>query len=367
MIEGAKIRAAIEVLDDIATRKRPAGDALKDWGLAHRFAGSRDRAGIGTLVFDALRHRASAAYLMGEPSFAKLFGDETIAEMQALAARAPVDLRVNSLKGTREKALNALKHFHPEPTPFSHLGLRLPLLSDGRGPPIASETAYLKGLVEVQDEGSQIAVLLTCAKPGEQVLDLCAGAGGKSLGLASQMQNKGQVYASDSDSRRLAPIYARIERSTARNIQVRPPRGQKDQLADLVGRCDLVLVDAPCTGTGTWRRNPDAKWRMRPGALEERIKTQDRTLIEAARFVKPAGRIVYVTCSLLIEENEERIAAFLGSHPNFKSIPGEEMAEKAGLAALAGCASRFGNGLRLSPLKTQTDGFFIAALVNVAG
>ena len=132
-----------------------------------------------------------------------------------------------------------------------------------------------------------------------QVLDLCAGAGGKTLALAAMMDNRGQVYATDDDGRRLAPIFERLARSGARNVQVRAPKGQADGLADLTGRCDLVMIDAPCTGSGAWRRNPDAKWRMRPGALEQRLKDQDETLDNAIRFVKPGGRIVYVTCSVL--------------------------------------------------------------------
>ena len=193
------------------------------------------------------------------------------------------------------------------------MGLRIAMRPDGRAPPLASEPAYVKGLVEVQDEGSQLAALLAEAKPGMQVLDLCAGAGGKTLALAAAMENQGQIYAADPDAHRLAPIFARLARSGARNVQVRAPRGQADVLADLKGRCDLVLIDAPCTGSGAWRRNPDAKWRIRPGALEQRIKDQDETLESALRFVKQGGRIVYVTCSVLRAENEDRIAAFMAS------------------------------------------------------
>src|SRR6202043_2700149 len=143
---------------------------------------------------------------------------------------------------------------------------------DGRAPPLASDPAYVKGLVELQDEGSQLAALIAEAKPGMQVLDLCAGAGGKTLALAAAMDNHGPIYGTDSDGRRLAPIFHRLARSGAPNVQVRAPRGQSDVLADLEGRCDIVMIDAPCSGSGAWRRNPDAKWRMRPGALEQRIK-----------------------------------------------------------------------------------------------
>ncbi len=162
------------------------------------------------------------------PSFAAVFGDNAIAEGEALAARAPLDLRVNTLKATREKAQAQLAHLGAEPTPLSPIGLRLPLLPDGRNPSLSGEPAYVKGLVEIQDEGSQLAALLCGAKPGEQVLDLCAGGGGKSLALAAQMENRGQIYASDRDAARLKGIYPRLERAATRNIQIRPPRrGQR--------------------------------------------------------------------------------------------------------------------------------------------
>ncbi|MGH6822101.1 MAG: MFS transporter, partial [Methylocella sp.] len=157
---------------------------------------------------------------------------------------------------------------------------------------------------------------------------------------------------------------ARLERAGVRNVQLHAPRGKNDVLAPLEGRCDLVFVDAPCTGTGTWRRSPDAKWRIRPGALAVRIAEQDRALDEAARFVKPGGRIVYATCSVLREENEDRLAAFLSSHPDYKSVPALELAEIALIPGLGRFASRFGFGLRLTPLTSGTDGFFVAMLMR---
>ena len=201
-------------------------------------------------------------------------------------------------------------------------------------------------------------------KPGMQVLDLCAGAGGKTLALAAAMGNQGQIYAADPDAHRLAPIFARLARSGARNVQVRAPKGKADVLADLEGRCDLVLIDAPCTGSGAWRRNPDAKWRIRPGALEQRIKDQDETLESALRFVKPGGRIVYVTCSILKAENEDRIAAFMARHDDLLPIDAECAGGSAGLPALAEHQSTLGPGFRLSPRATGTDGFYIATLAR---
>lgn len=431
MTPGARVAAAIEVFDEIDTRRRPAADALKDWGLSHRFAGSKDRTAIASLVYDALRRKASAAHVMGattpravllgtlrlargtsldeartlfsgvghapaplseeeaqryaagdladapphvagdfpdwlEPSLVAAFGEAVVAETAALATRAPVDLRVNTLKADRAKALARLAHLGAQPTSLSPIGIRLPLSPDGRAPALAAEPAFVKGLVEVQDEGSQLAALFSLARPGEQVLDLCAGAGGKCLALAAFMENRGQVYATDTDGRRLMQGHARIERSGARNIQHRPPRGGTDVLADLEARCDLVVVDAPCTGSGTWRRNPDAKWRIRPSALEQRIAEQDEVLAEAVRFVKPGGRILYVTCSVLREENEDRLDAFLAAHPDFSSVPAAKLVERAGLPPLARFASPFGFGLRLTPLRGGTDGFFIAMLAGPA-
>lgn len=427
MTPAARIAAAIDILADIEARRRPASDTLKDWGLSHRFAGSKDRAALASLVYDALRCRASAAWVMGPEtpravmlgalreirvetpgtiaalctgegfapppltdeeknrlssaslegapdhvrgnfpewlagSFAAVFGDAAVAEGEALATRAPLDLRVNTLKATRDKALGALAHLKAEPTALSPVGLRLASPPDGRNPSLAGEPAYAKGLVEIQDEGSQLAALLCGAKPGEQVLDLCAGGGGKSLALAAMMENHGQIYATDRDSARLAGIYPRLERAATRNIQLRPPRRGNDVLADLEGRCDLVLVDAPCTGTGTWRRNPDAKWRMRPGALEQRSKEQDELIETAVRFVKPGGRLIYVTCSLLLEENENRLARFLESHEDFAPIGAAELAAAAGLPELARFASRHGPGLRFTPATAGTDGFFVGGL-----
>ena len=258
----------------------------------------------------------------------------------------------------------SLKRLGAEPTPLSPLGLRIPFGPDGRAVSLSAEPDYLKGRVEIQDEGSQLAALLCAARPGEQALDLCAGGGGKTLALAAQMENRGQIYAHDDDARRLAPIHARLERAGARNVQTRTPRRGEDVLADLDGRCDLVLIDAPCTGVGSWRRNPDAKWRMRPSALEQRIAEQDALLAGALRFLKPQGRLVYVTCSLLPEENEARAGAFLAAHPEFSARDAQETAAAAGLPQLARFASPLGPGLRFSPASSGTDGFYVAVLAR---
>ena len=216
----------------------------------------------------------------------------------------------------------------------------------------------------MQDEGSQLSALLSGAEPGMQVLDFCAGAGGKTLALAAMLENRGQVYATDADGRRLAPIFGRLERRGARNVQVRAPKGEREILSDLAERCDVVFVDAPCTGSGAWRRAPDAKWRVRPGALEQRIADQREALAAAAHYVKPGGRLVYVTCSVLKAENEDRVDEFLQTRPEFLPIDAAHIARAAGLEGLAGFASKLGPGLRLSPLATATDGFYIAGLMR---
>lgn len=428
MTPAAQVSAAIDILGDLAGRRRPAADALKEWGQRHRFAGSKDRAAIASLLFDALRKSASAAYVMGDAGpraimlgalreargldaaaiadlcsgeghapaplsddervrletatldaapdpvrgdypewlaekFAKAFGARAVEAGRALAMRAPVDLRVNILKGDRSQALEKLAHLAPLPTPLSPLGLRIDA-GHKRGPALAAETAYVKGYVEPQDEGSQLASLLCAAQPGEQILDLCAGGGGKALALAGQMHNRGQIYAHDSDGRRLMPMHGRVERAGARNIQIRAPRGKADVLADLEGRCDLVLIDAPCTGTGVWRRHPDAKWRIAPGALDLRVKEQAALLASATRFVRPGGRIAYVTCSVLIDENESQIAAFLDAYDAYAAQPAPAMAQAAGLPDLARFASPHGAGLRFSPATSGTDGFYVCVLIR---
>jgi 16S rRNA (cytosine967-C5)-methyltransferase len=431
MTPGARLSAAIEVLAEIAARRRPAADALKDWGLAHRFAGSGDRAAIAGLVYDALRRRASSAHVMGEstpramalgmlrlerkldvdaisaladggrfapaplteeerarleaanldgappwvagdypewldPYLARVFGDERAAEGAALASRAPLDLRVNTLKSTREETAAALSELAPAPTRWSPVGLRIALEADAKAPAIHAEPAFIKGMVEVQDEGSQIAALLAAAKPGAQVIDLCAGAGGKTLALADAMDNRGQLYATDLDKRRLAPIHDRLARSGARNVQVRTPKSIGSELADLSGRADLVLIDAPCTGIGTWRRNPDAKWRMRPGALELRRNEQAAVLDRAAALVKAGGRVAYVTCSLLEEENGDQVLAFLARRPDFAIVSPTEVAnalgERAYLFRRAALIAE--EGLLMTPRRTDTDGFYVSMLVR---
>jgi 16S rRNA (cytosine967-C5)-methyltransferase len=430
MTPSARLSAAIEVMGDIEARRRPVADALKDWGLSHRFAGSGDRAAIAGLVYDALRRRSSSAFLMGEdtprgvlfgmcriergmdvaaiarlasgerfapapltasererlqsgslagapahvagdypewldPHLARSFGAARAEEGEALARRAPLDLRVNVLKSDRDRAAGELAEYRPVRTPWSPVGLRIDLSSNARNPAIQSEPAFLTGGIEVQDEGSQIVALLSGAAGGEQVIDLCAGAGGKTLALAAQMGQRGQIYATDLDKRRVAPIYARLERAGVRNVQVRAPSQRHgaglDVLADLKQAADLVLIDAPCTGTGTWRRNPDAKWRVRPGALEQRNKDQDEVLERGAGLVKPGGRIAYITCSVLIEENDDRVEEFLTRHPDFqKMAPDFSVLDRS--AEFQKAVLSTSAGILMTPRRTATDGFYFSLL-----
>jgi 16S rRNA (cytosine967-C5)-methyltransferase len=429
MTPSARIAGALEVLADIEIKRRPAADALKEWGQMHRFAGSGDRAAIAGQVYDALRRRASAAYVMGEAapravmlgmlrlerdldvdaiaalfdgsrfapaplsddersklaaaslqdaaphiagdypdwldaSFATIFGEARVDELSALASRAPLDLRVNLLKADRDRASAELAEYNPEQTGWSPWGLRISVPADAKSPAIQADPAFIKGHVEIQDEGSQLAALLSGAAPGEQVVDLCAGAGGKTLALAAMMENSGQLYATDTDKRRLAPIHARLERAGVRNVQVRTPRGAAEILDDLFGKIDLVLIDAPCTGTGSWRRNPDAKWRLRPGALEQRLKDQAAALDRAVPLLKSGGRIAYITCSVLDEENGGQIREFLIRHPEFTVDKPEQVASTLGERGylLGKAALLTDTGLLMTPRRTGTDGFFVSVM-----
>ena len=426
MRTGALMQAAEEVLQDIFERHRPANVALADWGRLHRFAGSKDRSAIGTLVFDVLRQRRSLAARMGSdnpralvlaaapealgldaagviaaagdgphaiaalnedettgltralpadapediqadipvwllPSLKNMFKERLVAEGQALAKRAPIDLRANTLKGNRQRVLKALSRYHPELTPHAPDGIRLaPPGPRIKAPAVEREAAHGKGWFEVQDEGSQLAALLAGAGPRMQVLDLCAGAGGKTLALAARMQNTGQLFAYDKDKTQLRPIFERLRRAGARNVQVLDA-GEEAQLLELGPRFDVVLVDAPCSGSGTWRRRPDSKWRLTEDNLEQRIADQKAVLNLAAQLVKPGGRLVYVTCSLLPEENGAQTTWFQTEHPSFvlqknAEVWLEAMGDDEPLQSADGSDS----GLLLTPASHGTDGFYIA-------
>ncbi|MBS0332676.1 MAG: RsmB/NOP family class I SAM-dependent RNA methyltransferase [Proteobacteria bacterium] len=290
-----------------------------------------------------------------EASFARAFGDRRAEEGAALSGRAPVDLRVNLLKSDPDRALKALAPLGAEPTGLLATALRLPAPDPAaRSGAVEAIPQFSKGWFEVQDLGSQVAAAAAGEVRGLQVLDLCAGGGGKTLALAGAMGNTGQIYAYDSDARRLADTVRRGDRAGVRNLQVRSPL-TPDVLKDLEGRMDVVFVDAPCSGTGSWRRHPDTKWRLTPESLARRLADQDAVLDAGARYVKPGGRMVYVTCSVLPEEDEDRVAAFLARTTGF------HLRLAAAGPPLAQWLTPEGF-LRLSPKTSATDGFFVAVL-----
>ncbi|MEK1945864.1 MAG: RsmB/NOP family class I SAM-dependent RNA methyltransferase [Ensifer adhaerens] len=426
---GGRLAGAIEVLEDIEKRKRPVADALKDWGLSHRFAGSGDRSAIGNIVYDALRMKLSHAYLMDSDSAAALghavmyrqwgfspealaaeldgdkfapempsadmaqafatrrlddaaphiqgdipewvqasfeenFSEDWLDEAKALAGRPTLDLRANTLKSTRDKVLKALERSGAEAATIARNGIRIPAGEGAsRLPNVTAELSFQKGWFEVQDEGSQIVADLAFPQEGEQVLDYCAGGGGKTLAMSAAMNNKGQVHAYDTDRKRLAPIIERLKRAGTRNVQV---HDSADSLAPLAGRFDRVLVDAPCTGTGTWRRRPDTKWRLNQKNLEERISQQEEALASAAQFVRPGGHLIYVTCSVLPEENEAQVYGFCEDNPEVEILSAADI-----WAGLFGTDkpqpwSADMKTVTLTPASTGTDGFFFCLMQRKA-
>ncbi len=296
--------------------------------------------------------------------FTDAFGASATAEGAALATRAPIDLRVNTFKATREKVLTALLRHSATPTPYSPLGVRLPAPRGyARSPNVDADPAHGRGWFEMQDEGSQIAALLAGAGPRMQVADLCAGAGGKTLALSAIMQNTGQIHAYDADATRFRPIFERLKRAGARNVQTLPP-GQPAALDTLTGKMDLVVVDAPCSGSGAWRRRPDTKWRLTCQQLAARIETQAALLDLAARLVKPAGRIAYITCSVLPEENWRQVEAFLERHRQFSAVNPLSEGGTAISKPLANAAPSGKPGILLTPAQHGTDGFYIVLLTR---
>ena len=422
---GGRLAGAIEVLADIEARKRPVADALKDWGLNHRFAGSGDRAAIGNIVYDALRMRLSHAYLMDDDSptalghavllrqwgmtpeslaadlegdkfappalseaslsafatrnladaplhvqgdipewveaaFQESFGDAWLAEAVALAGRPTLDLRANTLKAGRDKVVKALDYAGAVAAQIARNGIRIPAgEGPSRLPNVTAELSFQKGWFEVQDEGSQIVADLAMPQETDQVLDYCAGGGGKTLAMAATMHNKGQVHAYDTDRKRLAPIIERLKRAGTRNVQV---HDNKNALNGLIGKLDRVLVDAPCTGTGTWRRRPDTKWRLTEKNLEERLQQQQEALTQASAYVRPEGHLIYITCSILPQENEHQVNRFAAENPAFEIVPAGDNWTKLFGAAAPRPHSADGKTLTLTPAATDTDGFFFCLM-----
>ncbi len=278
--------------------------------------------------------------------------------VRSLNSPAPLDLRVNMLKARRDEARAALEAagIDAQPTPYSPWGLRV------QGKPALNRLpAFMEGDIEVQDEGSQLLALMTDAKRGEMVADFCAGAGGKTLALGASMRNTGRLYAFDTSGHRLAALKPRLARSGLSNVYpVQIAHERDERIKRLAGKIDRVLVDAPCSGLGTLRRNPDMKWRQSPEAIQELKHKQAAILASAARLVKPGGRLVYATCSLLEDENEAVARSFIEAHGrDFKPLPADEVLDRA---HVADAATLVRDGfLRLWPHIHQTDGFFAAA------
>jgi len=339
--------------------------ALCDGGRYHPAPlGAEERVMLDRLAGARLDDAAQPAAVRGEvpewlyPDLAAALGADCAAELAALLSAAPVDLRVNSGKGDRATALVALAEegIAAAPTPLSPLGLRVA----GR-PNIGATRAYRDGLVELQDEGSQIVALLTDARPGMAVADVCAGAGGKTLALAAAMTGTGRLVALDVAQARLDRAAARLRRADAGFVE---HRGLADTawLAAHAGGFDRVLVDAPCSGSGAWRRQPDARWRLTPGDLAHYMQSQREILDTGAELVCQGGRLVYATCSLLTAENEGQIDAFLARRADFAVLPATAV-WAATLVPLGAPAAPFaGPYLVLTPARHGTDGFFAAVL-----
>lgn len=401
MKQSGRIRAAIELLDEIFSFRQPADNTVNVYFRTRRYIGGGDRREISALVWFVLRRYgrlrrsfgkdptgreavAAALRYRGTPidplfdgdkySPAPLTAEERAAlarlpdnlpdavaecpdwlrgriddaDIRAMVDEAPLDLRVNTLKSTREDVLKLLEQsgIKAEKTPYSPVGVRVRERVNVTALPV-----YTDGLVEIQDEGSQIVSLLTRAEAGQIAIDWCAGGGGKTLALSAMMNAKGTLYAADMNVKRLRDLPERAARAGANNVILLNDYNSLKQY-------DLVLVDAPCTGTGTWRRSADARWRISPEQSAQIIETQQKILDKACRFVKKNGRLFYITCSLDAAENEDQAAAFIQNHTDF--VPEDlspVLKETTGI-------EQSGKTVRLRPSVCETDGFFAASFVK---
>jgi len=388
MTPAARLQAAIEIVDEVVAAAESGGAAadtlIARYFKTRRYAGSKDRRAVRDFAYAAIRRAgerpaSGRAAMVGlaqdRPEIAALFdgshngpapiGEEPAApagtapawleeklaaglgaeELPALLERAPLDLRVNRLKTTRSEILPML----PDAVAgdLSADAIRLP-----EGTKVEAMPAFEQGLIEVQDEGSQVIVAACAGTPGMTVVDLCAGAGGKTLALAGAMMGQGRLIGCDVDRTRLSRLMPRAERAGATFIETRLLDGGREtrNLADLEGQADIVLIDAPCSGTGTWRRNPEARWRLTPARLDRLRAMQAHVLSFGAPLVKPGGRLVYAVCSLLEEEGPVQVDAFLAANPGWERLD----------PLVAG--RPIGAGRRLTPAHDGTDGFFIAVL-----
>jgi len=401
------MQMAIEILERLEETTQPFDRFLKAWFRSRRFAGSKDRRAIADHVFSVTRRRAHLAHRMGgqnpralviaslleqgedvdglfgggygpapltpqeraaiaalaspepawvrgeypqwlQPELARAFGDRLPVEMPEFIGRAPTDIRANRLKTNREAVISALAEegIPAKPTPYAPQGIRI----EGEAANLSRSALFESGAFEFQDEAAQLASELAGAIPGMRVLDLAAGAGGKSLALAAAMQNRGEIVACDVRGEALFELEKRAARAGASIIKTLPL-----EHAQPSGLFDLVFLDAPCSGTGTWRRQPELRWRLTPERLAELTRLQDRLLDQASGLVRPGGQLVYATCSILPVENQDRLAGFLERHKGFKTL---SLAENWAGTSLPGLGREF----QASPALTGTDGFYCAAL-----
>ena len=390
MTPPARTQAAIELLDTIVIAAREGGAAadtlIARYFGTRRYAGSKDRRAVRELVYAAIRQagelpqdgraavvaladndhalaqtfdgstHAPAAITADEPRAQPGSAPAWLAKMlmasgvdpATLTDRAPLDVRVNRLKATRDMVCADIPG--AEPTLYAPEGLRL-----ASGTNVETLPAFRDGAIEVQDEGSQIVGMAVAAQPGQRIVDLCAGAGGKTLALAAAMTNEGVILACDVDRGRLSRLAPRAARAGVSIVEKRllDPAGEKAALADWVDSADTVLIDAPCSGTGTWRRNPEARWRLSPVRQDRLVETQAHVLDVAAALVRPGGALVYIVCSLLDREGPEQVDAFLAAHTGWAAEPVD-----------LPCGDARGSGLRLTPATCGTDGFFVARLLR---
>lgn len=410
MTPSARLQMAIEILEGVEKIAQPTDRFLKSWFRIRRFAGSKDRRAIAETVFSAQRHRASLAHRMGadtpralviaslleagddiaalftgggygpapltedeqrvigaapsappdwvtgeypqalEEELRRAFGDALPEEMAAFQHRAPADIRVNTLKTSRDVVIAALTEdgIACAPTPYAPHGIRI----TGEAGNLSKSALFESGAFEFQDEAAQIASHLCGAQPQQRILDLAAGAGGKSLAFAAAMNNSGEILACDTRGEALFELEKRGARAGVTIIKTLPlDHGQPS------GLFDAVFVDAPCSGTGTWRRQPELRWRLTPERLAYLITVQDKLLDQAASLVRPGGHLFYATCSILPSENQDRVAAFQARHPGFFPL---NLAENWPQNPPPG----LGEDFRASPSRTGTDGFFCAGLAR---
>lgn len=425
MTPAARLAASIDILSEIFQRAAAADRVLSSWQRGNRYAGAKDRRAISDAVYAVLRDQGMRRWRLEQagaeitprllmfadaetplqawqalcdgskyalaplsdeeaavlsrlpsdenaplwaranlpPAIAEMvqeaFGVDTEMELAALNGRAPLDLRVNTLKATRDEVIAQLRGegITTGPTPLSPIGIRIPDRVR-----LDTHPLFTDGLFEPQDEAAQLAGLLVDARPGETVVDLCAGAGGKTLLLAACMRNQGELHAADNDPRRLARLAPRLQRAGVRNATVHAADAMPQLLQSLEGKADRVLLDVPCSGSGTWRRNPEARWRYDPASLEEVLRRQRGLLADGAKLVRPGGRLVYATCSILPAENQDQAAWFAAHHGEFTPL---SMTEAWG-GSITDPRIRSGMHLALTPYRHGTDGFF-AAVFRRAG